>query len=148
MLNWTGFDDVMKRADEVADRIYEERIEPMDTTELLSEAMMNKQQEKDIIRTLVKAGHVPLAKQFARSRGYRVTGAFSPGDKVKPTDAWYDEHGGRAPLPAGAVGVIKKMQGGLAYVEFPEDKGKVRRMSSVTLVKARRVTAAKVIDAV
>ena len=37
MLDWTGFDDVMKRADEVADRIYEERIEPMDTTELLSE---------------------------------------------------------------------------------------------------------------
>lgn len=33
---------------------------------------MNKAQEKDIIRTLVKAGKEPLAKRFARSRGYRV----------------------------------------------------------------------------
>ena len=33
---------------------------------------MNTTHEKDIIRTLVKAGHVPLAKEFARSRGYGV----------------------------------------------------------------------------
>jgi hypothetical protein len=35
---------------------------------------MNAKQEKDIIRTLVKAGHETLAKTFARSRGYRVKG--------------------------------------------------------------------------
>ena len=35
-------------------------------------ATMNTRQEKEIIRTLVKAGHEPLAKVFARSRGYRV----------------------------------------------------------------------------
>ena len=33
---------------------------------------MNAKQEKDIIRTLVKAGHESLAKTFACSRGYRV----------------------------------------------------------------------------
>jgi len=33
---------------------------------------MTTRQEKDIIRTLVKAGHESLAKTFARSRGYRV----------------------------------------------------------------------------
>ena len=33
---------------------------------------MNTKQEKDIIRTLVKAGHESLAKTFARSRGYGV----------------------------------------------------------------------------
>jgi hypothetical protein len=42
---------------------------------------MNKQQEKDIIRTLVKAGHESLAKTFARSRGYRVKAA--PRKRVK-----------------------------------------------------------------
>jgi hypothetical protein len=35
---------------------------------------MNERQEKDIIRTLCKAGHESLAKTFARSRGYRVRG--------------------------------------------------------------------------
>jgi len=34
---------------------------------------MNCQQEKEIIQTLVAAGHEPLAKQFARSRGYGVS---------------------------------------------------------------------------
>lgn len=33
---------------------------------------MDRAHEKDIIRTLVKAGKEPLAKAFARSRGYRV----------------------------------------------------------------------------
>ena len=33
---------------------------------------MNTRQEKDIIRTLVKAGHESLAKTFARSRGYGI----------------------------------------------------------------------------
>jgi|GEM_PF-2947001 len=41
---------------------------------------MNARQEKDIIRTLVKAGRETLAKSFARSRGYRVrAGRFGPG---------------------------------------------------------------------
>lgn len=38
------------------------------------EATMNKTQEKDIIRVLVKAGKETLAKTFARSRGYGVEG--------------------------------------------------------------------------
>lgn len=42
---------------------------------------MNKTQEKDIIRTLVKAGNETLAKTFARSRGYRVKAA--PRKRVK-----------------------------------------------------------------
>lgn len=33
---------------------------------------MDPKQEKDIIRTLVKAGNEELAKTFARSRGYSV----------------------------------------------------------------------------
>jgi len=37
---------------------------------------MNRQQEKEIIQTLVAAGHEPLAKTFARSRGYRVRAAM------------------------------------------------------------------------
>jgi|GEM_PF-4891430 len=37
--------------------------------------VMNAKQEKDVIRTLVKAGHETLAKSFARSRGYRVRAA-------------------------------------------------------------------------
>lgn len=32
MLEWTGFDDVMRRDDEVADKIYDERIESIEDT--------------------------------------------------------------------------------------------------------------------
>jgi len=39
---------------------------------------MNTRQEKDIIRTLVKAGHETLAKTFARSRGYGVNAQRRP----------------------------------------------------------------------
>jgi len=96
--------------------------------------MMTQTHEKDIIRTLVKAGNETLAKAFARSRGYRVRAAgFKPGDRVTPTDDWYDRSGGQAPLPPGAVGVVKKLAGRLVFVEFPEDKGKIRRLSSTTL---------------
>lgn len=34
----------------------------------------NRRAEKDIIRVLIRAGKEPLAKAFAHSRGYRVTG--------------------------------------------------------------------------
>lgn len=38
---------------------------------------MTTAQEKQIIKTLVSAGHESLAKTFARSRGYRVKGAYN-----------------------------------------------------------------------
>jgi hypothetical protein len=37
MLQETGFDEVMRRTDEVADKVYRDRIEPVDTTHLYSE---------------------------------------------------------------------------------------------------------------
>lgn len=42
---------------------------------------MNQQQEKDIIRTLMQAGHEALAKTYARSRGYRIVG-YKPQDEL------------------------------------------------------------------
>lgn len=37
MLDWTGFDDVMKRSEDIADHISKERIEPWDVSELYNE---------------------------------------------------------------------------------------------------------------
>lgn len=58
-------------------------------TRARTENTMDRAHEKDIIRTLVKAGHESLAKTFARSRGYRVHAGVVQSLKSLGFERWH-----------------------------------------------------------